>query len=151
MMEYDEDLIYDSDEGSNELTVLLASLGIDENAELSDDDAGEDEKEAKDVVMAPVHAGGDAEEGFSSQARQAGKSAPLAPAVPSAVPLAAQEMMDKPLCAKRPSLEAARQGKRRRSAGRRTWTVRQAAQWACQELQEKKYILMCQVDVLICV
>ncbi len=131
-LEEEDALIYSEIEEESEteeaLAASLASLGIDEDEELSTE---EEEEVSAEPGIQSSSIGIDTpnEEGDIHHHQSGG--------------LKQNMLLMMPLKAKRTCRKTHHQNKKRG----KLWTIRDEANWACEQLQEKQYLLMAQVRI----
>ncbi len=133
-LEEEDALIYSEIEEESEheeaLVASLASLGIDEDEELSaDEEEGEASVDTK-IQSLSIGIGTPNEEGDIHHHQSCG----LKQNTLLMLPLKAQRSTGRKTC---------HQNKKRG----KLWTIRDEANWACEQLQEKQYLLMAQVCI----
>ncbi len=134
-LEEEDALIYSEieEEGETEeaLAASLASLGIDEDAEFSTQEEEEGEEVSAQPGIPPSCKGIDtpSEEEDIHHHQSDG--------------LTQNMLLMMPLKAKRTCRKTHHQNKMRK----KLWTIRDEANWACEQLQEKQYLLMAQVCI----
>ncbi len=132
-LEEEDALIYSEieEEGETEeaLAASLASLGIDEDAELSTHEEEEEVSAQPGIQSSCKGIDTHSEEKDTHHHQSDG--------------LAQNMLLMVPLNAKRTCRKAHHQNIMRK----KLWTIRDEANWACEQLQEKQYLLMAQVRI----